>query len=1548
MGWLGDLVDNVKAIFTGEKKPFEKNVKSKKKTTKSSPSKKKALVKNSDGTFTARSSGKKYNDAYSYAKAVSYAKKQAAEKPFDNFQRQYQRYKNGEISLDDIRKYNTVDQRRKRIADQKEYNKKYAEDHKSHRGMVDRLLGVLGYNGVIEGLYNVLDDDESTTFLSGLKSGVKYMNPFENDVSNRHFGSDLVKLLEQPDSNPDAFNLEDVLKGLHGGVRAVSKLNPVSIANKTLINPITKAALGDDALESKLEFDEKARKAVTGLGYDIALDPVSYVSGAFTAPLKLLKGSGYGVDVVKAVKQGENLSSAKQVATKLRELSKGDEANVAKFKKYTGMTTADDFAEDAKRMHNLTKDADDTVIRQTAERMSNDFNETVRHMFFDGDVRQGVTVGFGNLPFASKKGAALRKEIIKSDTLRKIGDRSISPYYNSLAKRIRTSNLGKMFSTNDLERIQKSGNLSNKTTQNLYSYDQMNKKLQQIMRDSEVYKNAENIEQFTSGLTKDELYSFYDDIEHGNFAKMRDYIAVRQKLFNEAFETDKAGNLISKATGEIFENTPEGMQRAFGDMLDGEDIGNMLNLSKMNDENIETLNKYINEYIKNATDADNVAYRMITGKTAGMATSDADIIENIALVDKFKNITSWKGFLKNVRLSDDDFVNTARQKLIQQGSEEAAKKYALNMEKDALRSALRHYDDASNTSSDILRMQNLSSQITKNADELQRFVDSEKYDFYQKVEKLLVDDVNVDRVNTTKTPYVITNSRTTSERLRKIDDLNKHLNIGKDMDEVNSEKAKEIANLIMEDFWEAAKQEIRVSGGDVAKEEAFFKHRYNYLYHQLTAEKKVEIFGEMAEEDKNGSFKHSLLGMRDIFNKARKDGSATISEINKDERIMEDRLHEIYCARLINSDKLIMSRDAKRFIQENFSKPLATAVDTPEEGYSLGALYDDINELFQESARKVFGKELSDYRLQLRDEIRSNPFSFDLGTYAGNVQRIQKAMDDKAAGFSQAVKDYADDPNRLARIRSEHKTYMDATAKQLEAAEDVFEKHINAIVDKMADTWKNDNVKSIMDEEWSRLADEFLSKSDGKKVMPFTSNITIQKLSSEQNSFLQELARNIKKQKQSSEFGKSGRDDAKVYFDAVRQYDDSIIQRTNMLSRTQKMEMQNSFLKLYDTFLNKWKLANTLYAPSFHVQNALSNAFQSFLGIGADAFNPAKIKKARDVLKLKDPKQTVTLGGKTYTYKQLEHIARESGAVSETFMEYDLGKGGKSYYENGMRQTTRQSFKDVDWSLFHPFRTISEASTVIGTNLEGTQRMNLFMSALDQGCSVDEAKTMVNKFLFDYGDLTEFEQNTMKRIIPFYTFMRKNLPMELRQMLEQPSTFSTIDKGLTEFEKIDKENYVNENHRNKWRQNFTQIPFTRQGINLQLPYYQLDRLDPNISFDDEGDDESDDRSKLPFNKVIGSTSPLIKLFPELAMGEYIYTEMPTNNLGSYLANQTTLSGLAHNYFYDDTGELKDKEYWGLDSSDLNRYFAFPIDFVNDVTVNNFLLYDVNTGEYIGK
>ena len=46
---------------------------------------------------------------------------------------------------------------------------------------------------------------------------------------------------------------------------------------------------------------------------------------------------------------------------------------------------------------------------------------------------------------------------------------------------------------------------------------------------------------------------------------------------------------------------------------------------------------------------------------------------------------------------------------------------------------------------------------------------------------------------------------------------------------------------------------------------------------------------------------------------------------------------------------------------------------------------------------------------------------------------------------------------------------------------------------------------------------------------------------------------------------------------------------------------------------------------------------------------------------------------------------------------------------------------------------------------------------------------------FDYADLSDFERNVMKNIIPFYTWTRRNLPLQFFALLNQPGKFNKLD-----------------------------------------------------------------------------------------------------------------------------------------------------------------------------
>jgi hypothetical protein len=66
---------------------------------------------------------------------------------------------------------------------------------------------------------------------------------------------------------------------------------------------------------------------------------------------------------------------------------------------------------------------------------------------------------------------------------------------------------------------------------------------------------------------------------------------------------------------------------------------------------------------------------------------------------------------------------------------------------------------------------------------------------------------------------------------------------------------------------------------------------------------------------------------------------------------------------------------------------------------------------------------------------------------------------------------------------------------------------------------------------------------------------------------------------------------------------------------------------------------------------------------------------------------------------------------------------------------------------------------------------------MSKGATPEQAAAKVKKFLFDYFDLTPFEKRFMKRVIPFYTWLRKNLPLQVEMLLSKPGKYATTYKA---------------------------------------------------------------------------------------------------------------------------------------------------------------------------
>ena len=95
-----------------------------------------------------------------------------------------------------------------------------------------------------------------------------------------------------------------------------------------------------------------------------------------------------------------------------------------------------------------------------------------------------------------------------------------------------------------------------------------------------------------------------------------------------------------------------------------------------------------------------------------------------------------------------------------------------------------------------------------------------------------------------------------------------------------------------------------------------------------------------------------------------------------------------------------------------------------------------------------------------------------------------------------------------------------------------------------------------------------------------------------------------------------------------------------------------------------------------------------------------------------------------------------------------------------------------------------ELSTRVGQFLEDNARLALFKQGLKKfGNDATVAKDYVNKHLFDYlTGLGEADQ-VIKRFIPFWSWMRFNIPLQVSSLVKMPLRYAAMQRGTEPYRK---------------------------------------------------------------------------------------------------------------------------------------------------------------------
>lgn len=336
-------------------------------------------------------------------------------------------------------------------------------------------------------------------------------------------------------------------------------------------------------------------------------------------------------------------------------------------------------------------------------------------------------------------------------------------------------------------------------------------------------------------------------------------------------------------------------------------------------------------------------------------------------------------------------------------------------------------------------------------------------------------------------------------------------------------------------------------------------------------------------------------------------------------------------------------------------------------------------------------------------------------------------------------------------------------------------------------------------------------------------------------------------------------------------------------------------VKFIDNFTNVLKGGLTSPFPSFNVRNLASGAWQNYVLMGANDL-PEAYKAAATALReggvvpgiadalyrgqgLSDAAATKKFAGAAFS-KGLMGGGGVRDIVGADAAESLLGRipgelpgrqpglsmftqAARDYVPTSLEQLNPLNVRGVGGLAKSKFAPVA-AGQKMGNEIEDMGRLAGFYGLMKQGYEPGVAADMVKAGHVDYSRATGFERNVMKRLIPFYGWLRGNLPEQIRQVAESPGgPAATAVKGS---EAANRGQFVPD--------------YLGQGVTVPLGNEEggnrryLTRL--GLPFEDLGQTSA--------RSILGSLNPLLKYPLEQATGRQMFSDRDLRDLHSRIGD----------------------------------------------------------------
>lgn len=228
-------------------------------------------------------------------------------------------------------------------------------------------------------------------------------------------------------------------------------------------------------------------------------------------------------------------------------------------------------------------------------------------------------------------------------------------------------------------------------------------------------------------------------------------------------------------------------------------------------------------------------------------------------------------------------------------------------------------------------------------------------------------------------------------------------------------------------------------------------------------------------------------------------------------------------------------------------------------------------------------------------------------------------------------------------------------------------------------------------------------------------------------------------------------------------------------------------LALFQRYLTLTRFGVTTYFPAYHVRNMISDAMQSMLADSGVMFHPLVAANLASTAMFRKSAGKMHIPGYTpmnaedflltadiWGFQSGLHAADLLMLTDRQLLNMnpeDMAKfGAFKNAVSGVKESAKGGFG------LGPSRKLGRFAGKMSSRRENIIRFITFRQRLKtNGGDAADAMWHTIRYHFDYGDLTMVERRNIRNLFMFYTWYRKNIPLQFQKLIERPGFFTGIN-----------------------------------------------------------------------------------------------------------------------------------------------------------------------------